>query len=85
MSRIRVTIDELTLKGFDAAEGRGVVEGLRSELTRLLADPLTRAEWAHSHRRPMLNLGQLPIQSGFAGSRKFGAGIARGIGRGLKP
>jgi len=85
MSRIRVTIDELTLKGFDADEGRAVGEGLRSELTRVLADPIVRAEWVRSHRRPVLNLGQLPIQSGSAGSNKFGRGIAQGVGRGLKP
>lgn len=85
MSRIRVTIDALTLKGFDPADGRALIEGLRSELTRVLADPLTRAEWARSHRTPVLRLGQIPIESGSAGSRKFGQGMARAIGRGLKP
>lgn len=85
MSRIRVTIDALTLRGFDAADGRAVVEGLRSELTRLLSDPLTRAEWARSHRTPVLRLGQIPVESGSAGSRKFGQGMAHAIGRGLKP
>lgn len=85
MSRIRVTIDALTLKGFDPADGRALIEGLRSELTRVLADPLTRAEWARSHRTPVLRLGQIPIESGSASSRKFGQGMARAIGRGLKP
>jgi hypothetical protein len=85
MSWIRVTIDALTLKGFDAADGRALVEGLRSELTRVLADPLTRAEWARSHRTPMLRLDPLPLATGAAGSRNFGRALAQGIGRGLKP
>jgi hypothetical protein len=85
MSRIRVTIDSLTLNGFDAADGRAVVEGLRSELTRVLADPLKRAVWARSHRTPVLRLGRLPLATGAAGSRNFGQGMARAIGQGLKP
>ncbi len=85
MSRIRVTIDALTLKGFDPADGRALIEGLRSELTRVLADPLTRAEWARSHRTPVLRLGRLPLATGAAGSRNFGQGIARAISRRLKP
>ena len=85
MSRIRVTIDALTLKGFDGADGRALVEGLRSELTRVLADPLTRDEWVRSHRTPVLRLGQLPLESGGGGNRKFGRALAQRIGRGLKP
>jgi len=85
MSRIRVTIDALTLNGFEVADGRAVVEGLRSELTRVLADPLTRAEWARSHRTPVLRLDPLPLATGAAGSRNFGQGMARAIGQGLKP
>jgi hypothetical protein len=85
MSRIRVTIDDLILKGFDATDGRAVAEGLRSELTRVLANPLTRAQWTRSQRTAVLNLGQLPIQSGSAGNRRFGRALAQGIGRRLKP
>lgn len=85
MSRIRVTIDELTLAGFDPADGRAVVEGLRSELTRVLANPLTRAQWARSRRTPVLSLGRMPIENGAAGGRKFGRDMAQGIGRRLKP
>jgi hypothetical protein len=85
MSRIRVTIDALTLNGFDAADGRALVEGLRSELTRVLADPMTRAEGARSHRTPVLRLGRLQLATGAAGSRNFGQGLAVAIGKGLKP
>ena len=85
MSRIRVTIDELVLKGIEAGDRNALVDGLRSELARVLADPAARAEWARTHRTPVLRLGSMPLEPGRAGGRKFGTGIARAIGRGLKP
>jgi hypothetical protein len=85
MSRIRVTIDELVLKGIAAGDRNALVDGLRSELARVLADPAARAEWASTHRTPVLGLGQFPLESGPSGGRKFGKGMARAIGRGLKP
>ena len=85
MSRIRLTIDKLALRGFEAADGRVLTEALRSELARMLADPLTRAEWARSHRTPVLKLGRIPLETGSAGSRKFGQKMAHAIGKGLKP
>ena len=62
MSRIRLTIDELALKGFEGADGRALVHGIRSELARVLSDPLTRADWARSHRMPVLRLGPMPVE-----------------------
>jgi hypothetical protein len=47
----------LALKGFDAADRKAVVEGLRAELTRVLSDPAARAEWAKSRRTLVLRLG----------------------------
>ena len=85
MSRVRLTIDALALQGLDAADSRALVEGLKSELARVLGDPLTRGEWARSHRTPVLRLGQLSIEAGSAGSRKFGRAMAQYIGKGLKP
>jgi hypothetical protein len=85
MSRIRVTIDELVLKGIEAGDRNALVDGLRSELARVLADPAARAEWARMHRTPVLRLGRIPLESGASGGRKFGKGMARAIGRGLKP
>ncbi len=72
MSRIQVTIDQLALKGFDAADRKALVEGLRSELSRVLSDPAGRAEWARSRRTPVLRLGRMPVEPGLAGGRKFG-------------
>jgi hypothetical protein len=85
MSRIRLTIDALSLKGFDAADSRALVEGFKRELTRTLSDPVARAAWVRAQRTPVLRLGQIPIETGSAGSRKLGRAIAQGIGKGLKP
>jgi hypothetical protein len=85
MSRIRVDIDALILVGFDPGERRCLVESLERELSAMLSDKKGRAEWARSHRTPVLRLGQLPLEHGAAGSARFGAAVARGIGKGLKP
>jgi hypothetical protein len=85
MSRITLNIDRLVLKGFEPGDRNALVQGLQAELSRVLADPVTRAEWARSHRTPVLRLGRMPIEPGPAGGRKFGAGLARAIGKGLKP
>jgi hypothetical protein len=85
MSRIRVNIDQLVLKGFDPADRKALVEGLQAELSRVLSDPVARSEWAFSHRTPVLKLGGMPFEPGPSGSRKFGGGVARAIGKGLKP
>ena len=85
MSRIHLTIDRLVLKGLQHGQDKALVESLRAQLSEILTDRSTRAEWARSHRTPVLKLGRLPIEAGSVGGRKIGAQIARGIGRGLKP
>jgi hypothetical protein len=85
MSRITLTVGELVLKGFDPSDRAAVAEGLHAELARVLADPQARAQWARSHRTPVLKLGRMPMEPGAAGRRALGAGVARSIGRGLKP
>jgi len=84
VSRIHLTIDHLVLRGFDPAARKPLIEGLGSELSRILADPGIRAEWARSHRTPVLRLGSLPLEPGTTGARKLGGGVARAIGKGLK-
>jgi hypothetical protein len=84
MSRIRLVIDRVALQGFDPAERTALIEGLRSELERTLADPQARAAWK-SHRRPVLRLGSLSLQQGPRGSRALGLQIARAVGRSMKP
>jgi hypothetical protein len=84
MSRIRVVIDRVVLQGFDPAEGNALIEGLRSELERTLADHQARAAWK-SHRRPVLRLGGLSLRPGPSGSRSCGSQIARAVGRSMTP
>ena len=81
MSRIRLTIDELVLKGFEPGDRKALVESFEKELSAVLADRAARTKWARSHRTPVLRLGPLPHQA----SRRLGSAIARGIGKGLAP
>jgi hypothetical protein len=84
MSRITVTIDRLVLQGIDRADSKALVETLRQQLSQILGDRAARGEWARSRRAPVLKLGRMPLEAGPGGSRKFGASMARAIGRGLK-
>jgi hypothetical protein len=79
MSRVRVTIDRLSLRGFDAAQQKALVEGLKGELARLLADPAARAAAGGSRGTPAVRLGRMPLAPGLSGSRNFGARLARAI------
>jgi hypothetical protein len=84
MSRIRITIDRLALQGFGPAERAALVEGLKDELARTLANPASRAA-LRSHRTPIMRLGNLERKAGVAGSNRFGTAVARAIGRRVKP
>jgi hypothetical protein len=85
MSRIHLTIDRLVLTGLQPGQDKALVEALRKQLTHFLSDRGARAEWARSHRTPVLKLGSVPIGNGMAGARNLGTQVARGIGKGLKP
>jgi len=84
MSRIRLTIDRVALQGFEPGERAALIEGLRGELERTLADPQARTAWK-SQRRPVLRLGGIAVDPGPAGSRKLGLQIARSVTGRLKP
>jgi hypothetical protein len=83
MSRVRVTIDQLVLRGLEPADRKALVDGLESELSQLLADRSLQAG-ARSHRTPVMKLGGMRFEPGPAGARRFGANLARTIGKGLK-
>jgi hypothetical protein len=85
MSRIEVKIDRLVLRGFDPADRHSLVNGLKSELSRILDDPATGIKSAHSHRTSVLRLGRLPLETGSSGSRNLGKGMAAAIGKRLVP
>jgi hypothetical protein len=84
MSRVRVTIDELALKGLEPVERKALVEGLQTELARMFADPAGR-NGLRSNRTPVMRLGPVPIAPSASGGRQFGGELARTIGKKLKP
>jgi len=84
MSRIHLRIDRLVLIGLQGGQERALVESLRTELSRVLADHETRGKWARQRRTPLMRLGRMEIGSGAVGAKKFGVQVARGIGRGMK-
>jgi len=83
MSRVRVTIDRLVVKGLDPAARNALVQGLRTELEHVLSDPSQRAALS-SGRTPVLRLGRMPLQAGLSGARNLGASLARAVGKGGK-
>ncbi len=85
MSKIHVTIDRLVLSEIDPAARAAFVDGLKDQLTRMLAEREGREAWARSHRTPVLRLGQVAQAPGVSGARRLGGQVARGIGKGLKP
>jgi hypothetical protein len=82
MSRFKISIDELVLRGFDPPERKALVEALETELRAALSDP--SASHASSSRRvPSLRLPQSTFDGGARAARKLGGDIARGIVKGL--
>jgi hypothetical protein len=84
MSRIKVKIDRVVLRGLDPADQHSLVNGLKSELSRVLADPFTGIKSARSQRTPVLQVGRMSMDPGLTGARKLGGGIANAIGKGIK-
>jgi hypothetical protein len=85
MRRIHVTIDRLVLSEMDPAARTAFVDGLKSQLTQMLAQREGREAWAPNHRTPVLKLGHVAQTPGVSGARRLGNQVARGIGKGLKP
>jgi hypothetical protein len=82
VTAVNLTIDRLVLRGLDPAQRTAFVQGLRSELTRVLADPANRAGFGVSRRTPVLRLGRTTLQPGISGARSLGQTVARAIGNG---
>jgi hypothetical protein len=82
---VSLHIDRLVLRGIDPLDQHALADGLKSELARVLAEPAVRAAMTKSRRTPVLHLGRLAMQPGTAGARTLGNGVAKAIGKGLKP
>jgi hypothetical protein len=85
MSRIEVKIDRVVLRGFDPADRHSLVNGLKSELSRILADPAKGIKSARSQRTPVLRVGRMSMDPGLTGAHKLGGDIAGAIAKGIKP
>jgi hypothetical protein len=85
VSRVHLTIDRLVLSGLEPGDRKALVEGLKAELSQILSDPAARAALGGSRRTPVLKLGRMLLEPGPAGGRKFGGGLARAIGKGMRP
>jgi hypothetical protein len=85
MSRIRLNIDKLVLRGLDPAVRHAFVASLKSELEGILAEPVPRAAWARTQCTPVVRLGRMNLEPGTTGAGKLGAQVARGISGRLRP
>ena len=83
MSRVRITIGQLVLKGFDPGPGKAVAEALQAELGRALSSPAA-GKAMQAQQMPVLRLGPIPLASGNAGGRALGKTMGATIGRRLK-
>ena len=90
MSRIDLHIDRVVLRGFkgmDLQARQALVQGLQTELTRIMANPAARANLTQnqpgSRRTPVLRIGKVPMAQDAAGARRMGSQIAKSIGKGI--
>lgn len=80
--RITVTIDRLALSGVEARHAQALAEGLKTQLARALAGAGSVERLQRSEDAPVVRLGRLPLNAGRAGALRFGANLARAIGKG---
>jgi hypothetical protein len=87
--RLDIHIDRLVLRGIDPLDKLALASALKAELASVLGAPELRASLAQSSVNdrtiPVLRLGRMPLGSGQVGARSLGTGIARAIGKGIKP
>jgi len=82
--RVVVHIDRLVLKGFRKADSHAIGEAMRSELGRLLADPVTRERLVSLGQVARIRAGKVnltqdaePRRSGISAARAIAKGISR--------
>jgi len=82
---VTLHIDRLVLRGIDPMDKHALADGLKTELARVLGDPAMRASFAKSRRTPVMRLGRMAMEPGMVGARALGGGVAKAIGRGMRP
>ena len=84
MKRVVVKIDRLVLQGFAQAERLQIAQGLQDELSRVLAQGDAVRQLTRLGNVPRLDGGTVHVPRGSRANR-VGSGIARAIGRSVKP
>jgi hypothetical protein len=82
--RIDVHIERVVLRGIDPLDQRAFVNGLKSELARVLGDTQSVEGFDQTRRTPAMRMKTAAMQPGQAGARALGKGIAQAIGKGIK-
>lgn len=82
MKRVVLNIERLVLRGFGGDDREAIAEGLRQELSRLLADPRAVGKLTSGGDVARLRLGPVSVEQG-AGSQQVGAGVAQRIVQGM--
>jgi hypothetical protein len=82
MRRVVVHIDRLVLNGFRDADPQAIGEGMRTELTRLLADPATGGRLASLGHVAGLHAGKIRLAPD-ARPRGLGISAGRAIAKGI--
>jgi hypothetical protein len=83
MSRVRIHIHQIAVRGLDAADSTAVIDGLRVELARVLRGATALPD--RSHRMSVMKLAPLTLQPGNAGARQLGVKAAGAIARKVRP
>jgi hypothetical protein len=87
--QLNVHIDRLVLRGIDPLDKLALANALKAELANVLGAPGFRTSLdqsaVHPRTIPALRLGRMPLEPGHVGARVLGAGVARAIGKGIKP
>jgi hypothetical protein len=82
MKRVFVHIDRMVLNGFREADARAVGEGMRGELTRLLAAPAAAERLASLGHVSSLNAGKVRLAQD-AKPQRLGISAGRAIAKGI--
>jgi hypothetical protein len=82
MSRVRVSIDALVLRGFPPEDRYRIALGLQRELTRLLSSHDSSRDLGGLASAALMKVPPVPVAPG-AKPHSVGAQVARAIGRSL--
>ena len=81
---IELHIEELVLHGFSPGDRHRIAGAVQTELTRLLADPATRASLGASREIPRLDGGAFQVPSSGPRPESIGVQVAKSLHQGLK-